>query len=63
VFAYGEDTDSFGAPAMAADAARVDGATVACFPGVGHFGPLERPAEVAKDVAGALGTRDGTPPS
>ena len=63
VFAHGEVTDSFGADAMAADAAEVPGATVASFPGLGHFGPLERPGVVAEAVAEALGTRDGTPPS
>ena len=63
VFAYGEGTDSFGAGAMGADAARVTHAAVEAFPGIGHFGPLERPAVVAGAVAAALGAHDGTPPS
>ena len=63
VFAHGADTDSFGADAMAADAARVTGASVACLPGLGHFGPLQRPDEVAAAVATSPGAHDGTPPS
>ena len=72
VFAYGEDTDSFGAEVMGAnaarmahdtDAGRVAHGTVEAFPGIGHFGPLERPAVVAGAVAAALGAHDGTPPS
>ena len=63
VFAFGEDTDSFGADVMGADAGRVAHATVEAFPGLGHFGPLERPGVVAEAVAGALRAHDGTPPS
>jgi pimeloyl-ACP methyl ester carboxylesterase len=63
VFACGEDTDSFGPGVMGADAARVTHGTVEVFPGLGHFGPLERPAVVAGAVARALGAHDGTPPS
>jgi pimeloyl-ACP methyl ester carboxylesterase len=63
VFACGEDTDSFGPEVMGADAARVPLATVEAFPGIGHFGPLERPALVAGAVVGALAARDDTPPS
>jgi pimeloyl-ACP methyl ester carboxylesterase len=63
VFACGEDTDSFGPEVMGADAARVAHATVEVFPGLGHFGPLERPAVVAGAVARALDAHDGTPPS
>ena len=46
-FAYGELTDAFGPTFMEADAARVPDATVEAYPGLGHFGPLERPDEVA----------------
>jgi len=72
VFAFGEDTDSFGAEVMGAnaarmahgtDAARVAHGTVEALPGIGHFGPLERPVVVAGAVAGALGSHEGTPPS
>ncbi|HVC68260.1 MAG TPA: alpha/beta hydrolase [Acidimicrobiales bacterium] len=60
-FAYGAQTDSFGGAEMAADAARVPHATVEAFEGLGHFGPLERPDEVAARVRAALGPPDGTP--
>jgi pimeloyl-ACP methyl ester carboxylesterase len=63
VFAYGADTDSFGADVMGADAARVPRSTVESFPGLGHFGPLERPDQVADAVRDRLGYPDGTPPS
>ena len=61
-FAFGEDTDAFGEPTMAADAARMTSATVVGYPGLTHFGPLEHPDDVASGVAGALdATRDTTP--
>ena len=63
LFAYGEDTDSFGAEVMGADAARAGHASVETFPGIGHFGPLERPVAIAGAVAAAVGPHDGTPPS
>jgi pimeloyl-ACP methyl ester carboxylesterase len=63
VFAFGGATKAFGLDVMSADAARVPRATVEPYPGLGHFGPLERPAEVAAGVARALGAHDGTPPS
>ena len=62
-FAYGSSTDAFGADVMAADAARVPHSTVECFDGLGHFGPLERPDEVAAAVRTALAAPGGTPPS
>ncbi len=60
-FAYGTRTDAFGAEAMGADADRVPGSTVEAFDGLGHFGPLERPDEVAGKVRGAPGFPGGTP--
>ncbi len=48
--AYGERTDAFGAAMMEADAARLPHPRVVGFPGLGHFGPLERPDEVARSV-------------
>jgi pimeloyl-ACP methyl ester carboxylesterase len=63
VFGYGADTDSFGADVMGADASRVERSAVEAFPGLGHFGPLERPDQVAAAVRDRLGYPDGTPPS
>jgi len=62
-YAYGERTDAFGPEIMKADAARTPRATVSSFPELSHFGPLERPGEVASAVLRALGPPDGTPPS
>jgi pimeloyl-ACP methyl ester carboxylesterase len=60
-FAYGEQTDAFGPEVMTADAVRVPQSTVSSFPELSHFGPLERPADVAAAVLRALGAPDGTP--
>jgi pimeloyl-ACP methyl ester carboxylesterase len=62
-FAYGEDTDAFGEHVMAADADRMTRASVVSYPGLTHFGPLERPDDVAAGVLGALDATDGTTPS
>jgi pimeloyl-ACP methyl ester carboxylesterase len=62
-FGYGTLTDAFGAPLMAADAARVPDARVEAFDDLGHFGPLERPGEVGPAVARALARPGGTPRS
>lgn len=59
-FAYGEDTDAFGEGIMAADAARMPRAAVEGYPGLTHFGPLERPDDVAAGVVGALDAIDDT---
>ena len=59
--ACGERTDAFGPEVMTADAARVPQSTVSSFPELSHFGPLERPADVAAAVLRALGAPDGTP--
>jgi pimeloyl-ACP methyl ester carboxylesterase len=59
--AYGTRTDAFGGPLMAADAALIPDATVEAFDDLGHFGPLERPDEVAPAVGRFLGTSDDTP--
>jgi len=63
VFAFGSRTDAFGESAMAADAALVPDASVVAFDGLGHFGPLERPAMVADGVHQAWGAPHDTPPS
>ena len=62
-YAYGERTDAFGSEVMTADAARTPRSTVSSFPGLSHFGPLERPADLASAVLRALGPPDGTPSS
>ena len=62
-FAYGSRTDAFGRPLMAADAARAGDARVEALADLGHFGPLERPGEVAPAVARALAQPGGTPRS
>jgi len=61
--ACGADTDSFGPAFLEADAAQLRDASVEILPGLGHFGPLERPAEVAASVRRALGPVAGTPRS
>ena len=62
-FAYGEQTDAFGPSIMAANAGRMPRATVESYPDLTHFGPLERPEQVATGVLRALGAPDDTPPS
>ncbi len=58
----GEHTDTFGPDVLGLEAARLPSARVEVLPGVGHFGPLERPALVAQSVDRSIhGT--GTPPS
>jgi len=61
--AYGTGTDAFGHRILAADAARMPDATVVAVPGIGHFGPLERPGDVAAGVLAALRPSPGTAPS
>ena len=56
--ACGALTDAFGPTIMEADAARLPRSTVEVLPGIGHFGPLERPEVVAESVRRALGTND-----
>ena len=53
---------SQGAPRLRkVDAAPLPDATVVELPGLGHFGPLERPDQVAASVIGALSPRQATP--
>jgi pimeloyl-ACP methyl ester carboxylesterase len=63
----GEQTDAFGPGLMRADAEPLPDARVEILPGMGHFGPLQRPTAVADAVirafAGATKHLDGTPPS
>jgi pimeloyl-ACP methyl ester carboxylesterase len=62
-FAYGEDTDAFGEHIMSTDAACMNRATVVAYRALTHFGPLERPEDVAKGVLGALEATDDTTPA
>jgi len=59
----GEDTDAFGRPFLDADAGQLRHSTVEVIPGVGHFGPLQRPALVAEAVARAFDAVHDTPPA
>ena len=55
----GAETDSFGPEALNADARQLRRARVEVLPGIGHFGPLQQPAQVARSVTMAL-AGDGT---
>ncbi len=59
--ACGERTDAFGPSYLEADAARLRHSTIEVFPGLGHFGPLQRPDAVAVSVARALNPASDTP--
>jgi pimeloyl-ACP methyl ester carboxylesterase len=59
----GADTDSFGPGLLAAVADRLPSATVDVLPGLGHFGPMERPAEVGAAVRRTFRSRADTAPS
>ncbi|MGD0882420.1 MAG: alpha/beta hydrolase [Acidimicrobiales bacterium] len=60
---YGIETDAFGPDLMAADAARLPHGSLEPYDGLGHFGPLQSPDEVASRVRVALAHPDGTPGS
>lgn len=54
---WGERTDSpFGSTTLDALAGRLAAARVEAAPGLGHFGPLEDPAAVARSIRSALGS-------
>ena len=57
----GERTDAFGPSFLEADAARLPRSTVEVIPALGHFGPLQDPAVVARSVVRALNPVSGTP--
>ncbi len=61
--ACGAETDAFGPSIMEAEAARLPRSTVEVLPGIGHFGPMQRPEAVAESVRHALGTVDVASPS
>jgi pimeloyl-ACP methyl ester carboxylesterase len=48
----------FGPDQIAAVAARLPAAEIEILPGMGHFGPMQRPAEVAASIANAFDTMD-----
>jgi pimeloyl-ACP methyl ester carboxylesterase len=58
--AGGATTDAIGPDYLAVLAGRLDRADTVVFDRLGHFGPLEDPAAVARSVAGALGHRNDT---
>ena len=55
----GAETDAFGPRLMRADAEPIRHARVEVLPGMGHFGPLQRPDAVATSVVGGLRGRLG----
>lgn len=61
--AYGERTESIGAPFINAMAAKLAGATVLEMPNLGHLGPLEDPGACARAIAGWSGKAPVAPPS
>jgi len=63
VLSCGEQTDSFGPAVLEADALELRHARVEVLPGIGHFGPLQRPTLVAASVVAALSAGHGTPPT
>ncbi len=63
VLACGEQTDVLGLPFLEQDAARLVRPAIEVFGGMGHFGPMERPGEVAGSVRRALVPAAGTPSS
>ena len=58
----GEDTDTFGPDLLQMAAARLAHSRVEILPGIGHFGPLQRPAVVAGSILATSGSGDGTTP-
>jgi pimeloyl-ACP methyl ester carboxylesterase len=54
--ACGADTDAFGPSFLKADATQLRRSTIEVIPGIGHFGPLQRPVLVAESVLRTLGS-------
>jgi pimeloyl-ACP methyl ester carboxylesterase len=61
--ACGQRTDAFGPEFLEQDAEHLPTSTVEVLPGLGHFGPLQRPADVAGSILRAFGPAPGTPRS
>lgn len=51
----GEHTDTVAVSFLRADAEQLQASTIEVVPGVGHFGPLQRPDRVAASMIGAFG--------
>lgn len=56
--ACGADTDAFGPPALAAQAARLPRVRTEALPGLGHLGPLEDPDAVALSILRSFASHD-----
>lgn len=56
-------TDAFGVSFLRQDAEQLQASTIEVMPGVGHFGPLQRPDLVAGSIIGAFDLVDETPSS
>ncbi len=54
IFACGAETDGFGPEFLDLFAARVSRSRTLALPGLGHFGPLENPDELARSVSASL---------
>jgi pimeloyl-ACP methyl ester carboxylesterase len=52
---YGAETDGFGRDVLESAASHLDSSGVDAIPGLGHFGPLQRPAVVADSMIRAFG--------
>ncbi|HEX3840899.1 MAG TPA: alpha/beta hydrolase [Acidimicrobiales bacterium] len=50
----GDQTSTIGRSALEADAEQLPASTIEVVPGVGHFGPLQRPDRVAASIIGAF---------
>jgi len=61
--ACGEETDVFGLPFLEQYAARLERPAIGVLAGLGHFGPMEGPGQVAESVLNALVPDPDTPPS
>ncbi|HEY1465771.1 MAG TPA: alpha/beta hydrolase [Acidimicrobiales bacterium] len=61
--ACGEETDVFGPPVLEQYVARLPRPAVRVFAGLGHFGPMEGPGQVAESLRDALVPDRDTPPS
>jgi pimeloyl-ACP methyl ester carboxylesterase len=61
--ACGEETDVFGLPVLEQYATRLEHPAIRVFAGLGHFGPMEGPEQVAESMLNALVPAPDTPSS